>query len=92
MNRFPTITRGALVGIATLAALAVVPAFLTPPVLADEDGKATADAVRAPKIIAARFHADWCGKCTGFAPDYVRLVAESSDAPILPPSPVVWRR
>lgn len=83
MNRIPTITRGALVCIATLAALALIPAFLTPSVLADEDGKAAVAALRAPKIIAARFHADWCGECSRFAPNFGKLVAGSSDAPIL---------
>ncbi len=82
-RRFMTRTMG-LAG--TLAVVVVIVAAIAVPMaLADgKSGAATADApTDAPKLLAVRFHADWCAKCSQLAPNYSKLVADSRDVPVL---------
>ena len=82
-RRFMTGPMGLAGGLAVAGAIVAV--IAVPMVMADgKSGPATAAApADAPKLLAVRFHADWCGKCSQLAPNYAKLVADSRDVPVL---------
>lgn len=82
-RRFVTGTIGLAGALAVVGV--IVAAIAVPTVLADgKSGAVTAAApTDAPKLLAVRFHADWCAKCSQLAPNYSKLVANSRDVPVL---------
>ncbi len=82
-RRFMTGTMGLAGALAVVGV--IVSAIAVPMVLADGKGGAVTAAAPtdAPKLLAIRFHADWCAKCSQLAPNYSKLVANSRDVPVL---------
>ncbi len=74
--------RGFLILASVCLALALA-IFVAPPLEAQTSAPASQVTVRAPKVLAVKFHADWCGYCKAMGPVIDDLENKFDGKPVL---------